>query len=88
VATRRIRSDLETFGADLGRAWVGQVRADLRWLHLRRVLRSDRYRALRVELESAAVAGPPRARELRRGSRRPSPPTSQRRQVRRDLRRS
>jgi CHAD domain-containing protein len=141
VATRRIRSDLGTFGAGLDPAWVGQVRAELRWLsaaladvrdadvlsarlkhhaldwsplerrpladlvghlaeerqdaldHLRRVLRSDRYRALRDELEEAATSGPPRDRGGRQGGRRPSPspPRTQvrrRKQVRRDLRRS
>ncbi|HVX20755.1 MAG TPA: CYTH and CHAD domain-containing protein [Acidimicrobiales bacterium] len=31
VATRRLRSDLKTFGAVLDPIWVGHVRADLKW---------------------------------------------------------
>ena len=32
VATRRLRSDLRTFGPLLDRAWARQLRSDLRWL--------------------------------------------------------
>jgi CHAD domain-containing protein len=32
VATRRLRSDLDTFGSVLDPVWVGQLRADLRWV--------------------------------------------------------
>ena len=32
VATRRLRSDLKTFGAVLDPIWVGHIRDDLRWL--------------------------------------------------------